>query len=294
MPYYSSDLLIRTLKAQTAFHRRRGICIPDPKAYQAMVAHCISEAPTSINLKLVRSAFDNLFGPNEIRMIISLPGVPNIPSEIVGKEGILPGLSPCIEKISHVFHDYSLTFLFGIVNQGHLLASLVQAELVDREILDRATDASSIYWVDAVGACADEFQDSRFVTWRHEDADLLWPAIIRFCGLIEPICPAPGSLDMLIQNLNEEGIKVLRDLLRTSKPVSEEGISEIIRFFRNSRRYRRRMNTAIRFNWWTSKISRYFKNLYFEDFNEMKTDSRIDLFLADAVSGGREVQRNGW
>lgn len=290
LPYYSSDQLVRTLFAHRKFHNRRGTFVPQPKLYQNIARHCLKEEPSKQNFSFLRRSLLSGLPHGTRRIFLSFAGLPNSPLEIVSEEGILPDLSVLVGRISYIFHDCDISIFVGIVNQGKLVSSLIQSNATIRASLETAASAPSIYWSDAIGACKDEYKRVRFVVWRHEESVGLWPNIIRCAARIPESVIPPGTFDMLVQKLNDEGIKHLRSLLSRTSKLSEDQVKKIIITFLESKRFSRNLRTQIRIDGWTRDVISHFDEIYEDDVRQIYLDRDI-LLLGENITTREKMER---
>lgn len=280
-PYFNSDQLVRSLWAHRAWHAQSGTFIPDPKLYQPMAKSCLASSAPEGGAAMIAHSLLAVFPTEAQRMVLSFPGVPNGPSDLFGSDGLMPGLSRSASRIRAAFRGFRLTFLFGMVNQGELLGSLIKANVVSKVMLETALQSASTYWSDAIGACRDEFPDINVVTWKHEDSEFLWPEIIASAVQGNPAVIRPGSFDMLTQSLSEDGVIELRKTLRSAGKISPENARDIIGYFSSSRKFARGISRRVDLPYWSDDIRSAFDERYAEDIQLLSQDAKI-TFLTPA------------
>lgn len=282
LPYYNSDQLIRTVSANRDFYHHAGIYCPDPTSYRTQIQrvwHSVKSVRTG-NIKLARN---NLTGFEDRRFGKTLISVPMFNSGndlLFDQTGILPSLGKSVELLLEIYKDYNVSFLLGIVNPGLLVASSAMHRDGSQKFSVSEILEATLFWYDALGACADTFPDARFVLWEHETTYSTWPRILNFICDRSSFALLPGSLDMAAFYLSKDGVNLLLDHVRRIPPKNDYHFSRVTSSYLNKYQSITMRARKIRLKGWDQKISLAFEKNYEFDLKLLKNDS---LFVfADA------------
>jgi hypothetical protein len=282
LPYFNSDQLIRTVSANADFYRNAGIHCPDPTLYRSQIQHVWSSVKSvrAGNIRLARNYLAGFDDKHIGKTLISLPMFTSRNELLFDQTGILPTLGKAIELILAIYKDYKVYFLLGIVNPGLLVASSAMLRDGSQRFSVREVLEATLFWYDALGACADSFPDARFVLWVHEKTYSTWPRILNFICERSSFALLPGSLDMAAFNLSKEGLHLLADHVRRIPPQNEYQFSKVASSYFCKYQSITMRARKIRLKGWDQKISLAFEKNYDFDLKLLKNDS---LFVfADA------------
>jgi len=279
LPYYNGDQLIRSLLSNKGAYTSFGLNLPEPEIYRRRLSKFLTAPEDSVMSGVASEAMLKELGvAHRKRTVISLPGVPNKPHEIVNENGLIPGLNNVVRRMQSFFKDFEITLLIGVVNPGHLLATLYQAN-AGKDVLNvKRIVESERFWSDALGACIDEFPQVKVLAWQHEFATIVWPMILRTVGLVPTSRFAPGSLDMAKHIISRGGVDKIADFLRESSIKDDKGIVTSVKLFLNQLSDKNEQTRQIRIPGWSDDLMQAFNRVYEEDLRMLSRESGV-IFL---------------
>jgi hypothetical protein len=259
-----------------------GLSTPDPTIYREKFTRLYDGWGMSNNKSEPISEIRNIFENISTNIFISLPKIPSRPEHIVDACGFLPNLEISIDMLKNVFNKHRINILIGIVNPSSLIGALVQTKVISDDAPTSIFATSQNYWYDSIGGCADENPDINFTVWRHEDAHIIWPNILRLAGSVPNNIPAPGCLDMLANYIDRNRVKSLEMAIKSSWPHSDAFTQKMIKECVSFDTGCNPIGRKIKVNGWTSLIFDKFEEIYAEDCRLLADDDSIAFIQPDA------------
>ncbi|MCC1482850.1 hypothetical protein [Roseibaca sp. Y0-43] len=275
LPHFNSDQLVRSLISNKVVYEKIGLSTPDPIIYREKFTRLYDGWRISNNKCESISEIRNIFENISTDIFISLPKIPSRPEHIVDACGLLPNLEISIDMLKNIFNKHRINILIGIVNPSSLIGALVQTKVISDDAPTSTFATSQNYWYDSIGGCADENPDISFIAWRHEDAHIIWPTILRLVGSVPNKIPAPGCLDMLANYIDRNRVKSLEVAIKSSWPQSDAFIQKMIKECISFDTGCNSVGRKIKVNGWTSQIFDKFEEVYAEDCRLLAGDDSI-------------------
>ncbi|KAF0674477.1 hypothetical protein [Profundibacterium mesophilum] len=122
-----------------------------------------------------------------------------------------------------LFPDHPVSFHLAIANPATFVPDLYSQASVQSDLMAFVDgDPAGLSWSDMIARLREACPDAPVTVWCHEDAPLIWPAVLcALTGLPDGL-PLNGELDMLRPIMSQEGMGRLRRYMRNRPPKSTE------------------------------------------------------------------------
>ena len=222
--FTEEDRLLRCLLNNKGDFSKRGVAVPGPGKYRALLRDTLVamvDAPLAPDARdvLMDAILDD---ESAERVVLSHMFLFGAPRAIV-RDGLMYCLAPeRMSQIATLFAGDDIELFFAMRNPATFLPALfTQAPQEDMHTFLRGHDPFAIRWSDTLAEIRAAAPDVPITTWCFEDMPLIWAQIIREMGRLDDGEKITGGFDLLSDIMSQEGMQRFRSYLASHAGMSE-------------------------------------------------------------------------
>ncbi|SFP72682.1 hypothetical protein [Tranquillimonas alkanivorans] len=212
-----------------------GVAVPGPGRYRGLIGEVINklrgDAATADGRDALLEAI--LEGDDPDRLILSNDSFVSMPARALDAGQIYPRAFKTA-WLRRAFPGCEVSFHLAIRNPATFVPALYAAQKGDPlhfgGFLERL-EPLGLRWSDTVARIREANPDAPITVWRHEDAPLVWPAVMRAAAGLAPEVHLHGQHDMLRPVLSSEGMSRLRSYVKSHPPADERALRRVAAAF---------------------------------------------------------------
>lgn len=220
-----ADRLIRTLADNARLLRRRGVVIPDPISFRALLRDTLialrgQPASRETASALCAALVGDTAEPVQ-RLVFSHGNFLAQPDRIITESGLYPLAAERIGALANLFPEAQTEFHFALVNPALLISALVARQ--HRRSYDEIVAGgppTRLRWAPVIARMVEAAGGRRLTVWCNEDMPLILPEAARALAGLAETDPLGGEDALLTHLMSAEGASRLRDYLASRPPHS--------------------------------------------------------------------------
>ncbi|MEL6466910.1 MAG: hypothetical protein AAFQ58_18255 [Pseudomonadota bacterium] len=222
--FTEEDRLVRCLLRNKEDLSKRGVAVPGPGKYRALLKDTVAalqDAPPSNEARdVLMDAF--LDDARADRMVLSHMFLFGAPRACVRNGVIYESAPERMAQLSALFATDTLQLFLAMRNPGTFLPALFNnAPQDDMNAFLRGADPYSIRWSDTLSAIRSAAPDVTITTWCFEDMPMLWAQIVREIAGLAQNEKIIGGFDLLAEIMSKEGMQRFRTYLKSHSDMTE-------------------------------------------------------------------------
>ncbi|MEL7131072.1 MAG: hypothetical protein AAGK77_01535 [Pseudomonadota bacterium] len=222
--FTEEDRLVRCLLRNKEDLSKRGVAVPGPGKYRALLKDTVAalqDAPPSNEARdVLMDAF--LDDARADRMVLSHMFLFGAPRACVRNGVIYEAAPERMAQLSALFATDTLQLFLAMRNPGTFLPALFNnAPQDDMNAFLRGADPYSIRWSDTLSAIRSAAPDVTITTWCFEDMPMLWAQIVREIAGLAQNEKIIGGFDLLAEIMSKEGMQRFRTYLKSHPDMTE-------------------------------------------------------------------------
>lgn len=223
-------LLKSVLRNANTLHQQ-GVAVPGPGKYRRLIRETIQGLNGARPAEGTRDILlDAIVDDDDAqRIVMSHDNFICVPNRIFENGIFYLQAEPKTRGLRQLFPQDDISLFLGIRNPVTFLQETLnraKAETLDEYLgLMRLEE---IRWSDVVRRIKDSAPDAHLTVWCNEDTPLLWEQLIRrFAGVGRDV-PVVGGLDIISSVITDQGLKLLKDQLQTTRNATDAERHEMI------------------------------------------------------------------
>lgn len=228
------DRLIRCLMRNRAALLRHGIAVPGTGRYRGplrRIAHAMRDQPTDAETQ--EALLDGIISEDEVsRVVLSSDCFMANHRWAVSKGQFYPAGAEKAAGLRRLFPAAKVEFFLALRNPASLLPALIadpRSGGAEQVLAD--TDPLTPRWSALLAAMTEAVPGARITVWRHEDAPLLWPEILRELADHPDDLVLNGTFEALGAHLTDEGLALMSQWLTERPAMTDAQRRRVLRAF---------------------------------------------------------------
>lgn len=268
--FTEEDRLLRCLLRNTDDFSKRGIAVPGPGKYRALLKEtmaALQEAPPSPDARdiLLDLILDDETADRVILSHMFLFGPPRASVH----EGLIYEAAPArMAQLAQLFEHDEIELFLALRNPATFLPALFgKAPQDDMASFLRGANPFAIKWSDTLNAIRAAAPTVKITAWCFEDMPLIWAQIIREMGGLEHGEKIVGGFDLLADIMSAEGMKRFRAYLKDHPTMTEMQKRRVISAFLDKFAIEDAIEEELNAPGWSEDDIEMMTDLYEEDMD---------------------------
>lgn len=281
------DRLIRSLLKTREELAARGVSVPAPNRYRALIRQVLAPlkgepAPPDAQQSLLAGVCDT---DTPQRIVFSHDGFICLPARALSDEGLYAQASRRLAALANLFPDAECEFHMALRNPATLVpALLARSGGQDYAAFMHDQDPARLGWAPMVRQIRQAVPRARLVLWCDEDSPILWGDIL--LGLAGPGLAATrpaialrGLADQIDRLITPEGRALLRQALETGKAAPGPALRGVLATHLERFALSGALETEIALPGWDAALIAEMTANYDHDIAEIGAMAGVDLIL---------------
>lgn len=260
--------LVRSLLRSRSVLLERGILVPPPRLYRALLRETLSLLGGDAATGEVQSLLlDAIVDSDAIsRLVLFHDNLICIPQRAISEEGIYPMLGRRLAILRNLFHGHDVSFHLALCNPATLVPLLaLQSGPGGYEAVMAEANILRLRWLSTLRYAVQTNPGINLGLWCNEDTPLIWPEVRRQLVGIGPEVALDGDTDLLAALLTPDGLKALQAALTVCSPTDAAARRELVSQALETSSLRDQMEFDITMPGWTEDIVRRVSDAYVQD-----------------------------
>ncbi|WP_299703541.1 hypothetical protein [uncultured Tateyamaria sp.] len=270
--FTEEDRLMRCLLRNKEDFSKRGVAVPGPGKYRALLKDTVAALQDAPPAPDARDVLMDLIldEENADRMILSHMFLFGAPRACV-RDGTIYRLAPeRMAQLSALFAHDEVELFLAVRNPATFLPALFDnAPQKDMNAFLRGADPYSIRWSDTVSAIRTAAPDVTITTWCFEDMPMLWAQIVRELAGLEHGEKIVGGFDLLSDIMSKEGMQRFRAYLKSHPTMTEMQKRRVIAAFLDKFAIEDQIEEELNAPGWTDETVETMTEIYEEDMERV-------------------------
>ncbi|MFV0512560.1 MAG: hypothetical protein ACK5MY_02840 [Jhaorihella sp.] len=262
------DLLLKCLLRNKEDFSKRGIAVPGPGRYRALLKDAFAAMDKAAPAPDARDVLIDAILDEEVADRLIMSNEHFFGSQRFAIEGniLYPLAGERLGQLRALF-PFDQIELFMAIRSPAGFMPLVLAKAAPkrvREVLD-TTDPRSLRWSETLTRIRDAVPDIPLTVWCNEDTPLIWGQILREIAGIEHGQTIAGGFDILYEIMSREGIQRFRRYLAEHPEMSEMQRRRVVVAFLDKYAIEDAVEEELDLPGWTLELVEEMTELYDED-----------------------------
>jgi len=271
--FTEQERLIKSILRNKAMLSQRGVIVPGPNSYRALVRDTLNamhRAPASQDAREV--LLDVILdGSSADRVILSDANFFRTAGTAIQKGVLYPAAARRMANMVSLFPDDEIEIFLGIRNPATLIPLLYETS-IDKsdEAFWGTRQAQDIRWSDAIAEIREAAPTVPITLWCSEDMPLIWAQIIREIGALEHNEKMSGGFDLLSTIMSKEGMERFRNYMHSHPDMSEIQKRRVIVAFLDKFALEDEIEEELDMPGWTDALVEELTELYDQDVETVR------------------------
>jgi hypothetical protein len=215
--YTEQDRLIKSLLRNKDMLAARGVAVPGPGSYRALVRdtlNAMNRAPAAPGARDV--LLDVILDAQAERVVLSDPNFFRTPGTAIQKGELYPAAAIRMKYMSDLFPEDALEIFVGLRNPATFIPIVHKVALDGSDGAfwgDRS--AYDIRWSEMIASVRQAVPHISITLWCSEDLPLIWSQLIREIAGLEHHEEVGGAHDLLATIMSKEGMQRLTAYMKS-------------------------------------------------------------------------------
>ena len=260
--------LVRSLLRSRSVLLERGILVPPPRLYRALLRETLSllggDAATDEVQNLL---IDAIIDSDAItRLVLFHENLICIPQRAISEEGIYPMLGRRLAILRNLFHGHDVSFHLALCNPATLVPLLaLQSGPGGYEAVMAEANVLRLRWLATIRYAVQTNPGIDLGLWCNEDTPLIWPEVRRQLVGVGPDVALEGDTDLLATLLTSDGLNAVQTALVNIAPTDVAARRELVSQALETAGVREQMEFDITMPGWTADIVACVTEAYVQD-----------------------------
>jgi len=262
------DRLLRCLLKNKANFQKRGVSVPAPSRYRALIRDTLNamtnEPPSADAREILLDTILDEDPPD--RLLLSNSSFFGVPKTSVKKGVFYPFAENKLSKFSQLFPDDQIELFLAIRDPASFLPAMF-ADIKETDFVTfmGGTDPRDMRWSNLISRIRDAVPDIAITVWCNEDTPMIWAQLIREMAGLEHNEKISGGFDLLADIMTREGMKRFRAYLKTHPKMSEVQKRRVISAFLDKFAIEDAIEEELDLPGWTEDLIDELGDIYDED-----------------------------
>lgn len=266
--YTEEDRLMKCLLRNKDDFAARGVAVPGPGRYRALLKNTLNAVKTTEPSPDAREVLLDAILDQEHadRLILSNAHFFGAPRASLRGGILYPNAPERLAALCNLFPHDQVELFMGIRNPAAFLPAVFEdspAEELDDFL--GGVDPREIRWSDSFQRIRDAVPDVSITVWCHEDAPLIWAQIIREMAGLEHGEKITGGFDLLSDIMSRDGMQRFRAYLAEHPDMTEMQKRRVIVAFLDKFAIEEALEEELDLPGWTEALVEEMTEIYDED-----------------------------
>lgn len=278
--YTEQDRLIKTILRNTGKLSQRGVHVPGPGSYRALMRdtlNAMNRTPASPDAReiLLDVILDDVKAD---RVLLSDPNFFRTAGTALRNGVIYPDAPERMMHMAHLFPDDDLEIFLAIRNPAGLVPILFDVAVHKQNNQfwgDR--QPQDLRWSETIANIRRAAPEIPINVWCNEDMPLLWSQIIREMAGLDENEKIAGGFDLLATIMSKEGMQRFRAYLNSHPEMSELQKRRVIAVFLDKFALEDEIEEELDMLGWTEELVDELTSIYDEDLAVIQSIPGVNL-----------------
>lgn len=278
--FTEQERLIKSVLRNKAMLSDRGVVVPGPNSYRALVRdtlNAMNRAPASPQARevLLDVILDD--APAD-RVILSDANFFRTAGTAIQKGVLYPAAAQRMANMVSLFPEDEIEIFLAVRNPATLIPLLFE------NAIDQSDEAfwdgiypQDIRWSDTIAEIRDAAPTVPITLWCSEDMPLIWAQIIRELGGLEHGEKLSGGFDLLATIMSKEGMERFRNYMHTHPDMSEIQKRRVIVAFLDKFALEDEIEEELDMPGWTDDLVQELTDLYDRDIETVRRIAGVTM-----------------
>lgn len=276
--FTEEERLVRCLLRNKEDFSQRGVAVPGPSKYRAILRETLSAMQDNPPAPDARDVLLDVILDDESadRMILSHMFLFGAPRACVRDGLIYEGAPQRMAQLAGLFPQDEIELFLAMRNPATFLPALFEAApQPDMDAFLRGADPFDIRWSDTIKAIRTVAPQIKVTTWCFEDMPILWAQIIREMAGLENDEEIIGGFDLMVDIMSAEGMQRFRAYLKSHPSLTEIQRRRVVSAFLDKFAIEEAIEEELNAPGWTDETIDTMTEIYEEDMVEVARISDV-------------------
>lgn len=276
--FTEEERLVRCLLRNKEDFSQRGVAVPGPSKYRAILRETLSAMQDNPPAPDARDVLLDVILDDESadRMILSHMFLFGAPRACVRDGLIYEGAPQRMAQLAGLFPQDEIELFLAMRNPATFLPALFEAApQQDMDAFLRGADPFDIRWSDTIKAIRTVAPQIKVTTWCFEDMPILWAQIIREMAGLENDEEIIGGFDLMVDIMSAEGMQRFRAYLKSHPSLTEIQRRRVVSAFLDKFAIEEAIEEELNAPGWTDETIDTMTEIYEEDMVEVARISDV-------------------
>ncbi len=267
------DRLLKCLLRNRDDFCKKGVAVPGPSRYRALLKAAFNALQTAPPAPDARDVLlDAILDEEQAdRVILSNAHFFGSPRFAVAEGQLYPLAGQRVAQLRQLFRSDRIEVFMAIRNPASFLPATLGAVTQD-ELDERLAgrDPRELRWSDTMARIHEAAPDVTLTVWCHEDAPLVWAAIIQGMAGLHEDEKITGAFDLLAAIISGEGMKRFRDHLRRYPNLGEPRKRDVMADYLEEYALEDQLEEELNLPGWTDTLVDEMTEIYDADMQRLR------------------------